>query len=663
MVISGVIGRQKRTTIHQDIRRIFGSRLETMTNNDGAMVITAMSEKPTFYARNPVNTDTRNNDRGNHRGNIRGNHRVNGRGNDDYSRMQVSSGARGKPSWEDLGGKYLHFSLYKENKDTMEAISWLSRQLGMNPRSFQFAGTKDRRAVTVQRISVERVLVNAMISAGRTLRNASIGNFEYRPHPLQLGELTGNEFVITLRDCDFHYPIPLESKLVLEGAQAIVGEAIQNLSERGFINYYGLQRFGTFSIGTDVVGLKMLQGDYQGAVDAILYYSPASLAAAQNPVSGNTDKVSMDDRARAHALHSYKTTKKFGQALSELPRKYSAESSIIRHLTGRSDHREDYLGALQTISRNLRLMYVHAYQSLVWNLATSARWKRFGSSVVEGDLVLVNEHTDKVEDVTKAEDIDADGEAIVLPGTDDRANNPDDMFERARALTKEEVGSGSYCIFDIVLPTPGYDIIYPANEIGKFYEEFMASERGGGLNPHDMRRQWRDVSLSGSYRKILARPGKDFSFEVKAYKNEDEQFVVTDIDRLGLGSRAQKTGYPRREQETHLPQHASAGSSGWSKQDDKPTQEDNDSEMKQDDNSVPNGNDSANLTRIKSSSQESEDTEQGGVSLIGGAYRDYKIAVVLKLQLGSSQYATMALRELMNAGGLKIYKADFSGGR
>lgn len=656
MVTSGAIDRQRRTTIHQDIRRIFNSRLETTTDNDGAMMITAMAEKPAFYARTPMNANVRDSDRGSQRGN----NSANGRGHDDRSRKQISTS---KPSWEDLGGKYLHFSLYKENKDTMEAISWLSKQVRMNPRSFQFAGTKDRRAVTVQRVSVERVLVNAMISAGRTLRNAYIGNFEYRPHPLQLGELTGNEFVIALRDCDFHYPVPLESKLIVEGAQTVVNEAIQNLRERGFINYYGLQRFGTFSIGTDIVGVKMLQGDFKGAVDAILDYSPASLAAAQNHVSGNTDKVSMDDRARAHALHSYRTTNRKGQALLELPRRYSAESSIIRHLTGRPDHREDYLGALQTISRNLRLMYVHAYQSLIWNVAVSERWKRFGSSVIEGDLVLVDDHTEKIERATRAENVDADGEAIVLPSINDRATNPDDMFERARALPKEEAESGKYSIFDIVLPTPGYDIVYPSNEIGKFYEEFMASERGGGLDPHDMRRQWKDISLSGSYRKILARPDKDFSFEIKTYTHEDEQFVETDLDRLGLGLKPRKNGYPKREKDNHEHQDTTAGSLVGTKQESGPAQEDDGSEMKQDNNEAPNGDDTGNLTRIKTESQESEDMDQGGVSLLGGAYRDYKIAVILKLQLGTSQYATMALRELMKSGGLKTYKADFSGGR
>ena len=601
MVKSAVIDRQTRSRIHEVIRRTFNSRLETATDSDGAMLITAMPERPVFNARKPMN-------------------------NNDRSKNQVR---RGKPGWKELGGEYLHFSLYKENKDTMEVISWLAKVLKTKPQTFQFAGTKDRRGVTVQRVSVYRMFIDRLIIAGRSLKNARIGNFEYQPHPLQLGELTGNEFVITLRDCDFHYPVRADTKTIVNAAESIVGTAIKNLGDYGFLNYYGLQRFGTFSTSTDDVGLKMLREDFQGAVEAILTFSPTSLAAAQDPMSGG-DKISKDDKARAHALHSFKTSGKAYPALDNLPRKFSAEASIIRHL-GRPGQGSDFVGALQTISRNLRLMYVHAYQSLVWNMAASERWKRFGNTIMEGDLVLINEHVNNSETAIKQEDVDEDGEAIIRPSWADRATNPEDLFIRARALTKGEVESGNYTIFDIVLPTPGYDILYPANEMEKFYEEFMASERGGGLDPHDMRRKWKDVSLSGSYRKMLAKPGEDISFEIKTYDKDDEQFVETDMDLLNEDKQ-------RRAHERQKRPEA----------------------FKEKDAEAEGGNDEA---QDEDDEDMDSDSDYGGVALDGTYHPDFKIAVVLKLQLGASQYATMALRELMKSGGVKTYKPDFGGGR
>ncbi|KAK4691390.1 tRNA pseudouridine13 synthase, partial [Lecanoromycetidae sp. Uapishka_2] len=628
LVRSGKIDRETRSKLHQDIRRIFSSRLETVTDPDGGIVITAMTETPTFHARTPMNHG-----RGAGRDRGRGNDR---RGNDRGQR----SNQWGKPGWKELGGDYLHFSLYKENKDTMESISWLAKELKMRPSAFQFAGTKDRRGVTVQRVSIYHVFVDRLVAAGRSLRQAKIGNFEYQPHQLQLGELSGNEFVITLRDCAFRYQVPVDTKTMVEEVQSVVGTAIMNLVERGFINYYGLQRFGSFSTGTHDIGIKMLRGDFQGAVDGILHFSPVALAAAQDPMN-DKNNVSQDDKARAWAIHDFKSTGRPQSALRTLPRKFSAESTIIRHLSGKNSS-NDYQGAMQTVQRNLCMMYVHAYQSLVWNMAASERWKRFGSQVVEGDLVLIDEHAIKDDTTNSGEDVDVDGEAIVHPTEDDRAADPEDQFTRARALTKEEVESGRYNIFDIVLPTPGFDILYPANDMLKFYEEFMASERGGALDPHDMRRKWRTISLSGSYRKVLAKPLNDMTYDVKLYKNEDEQFVETDLDRMNKAKEQQVNTQHSRS--APLPQEDKALS-----------------------DTKDNGGEANGHLELSSSNAETKseisDNEPGGLSLSGGPYRDYKVAVVLKMQLGTSQYATMALRELMKLGGVKTYKPDFGGGR
>ncbi|KAL9607522.1 MAG: hypothetical protein Q9167_007570 [Letrouitia subvulpina] len=608
VVKSAPIDRDVRTKIHQALRRIFHSRLESSTNNDGSVMIFATMPSSGFNAKSNARHDNR------------------------------SKGPKqpiGKAGWAELGGEYLHFSLYKENKDTMEAVSWLSKVMKMKPQAFQFAGTKDRRGVTVQRVSVQRVNVERMIDAGRSLKQAKIGNFEYHPQPLALGDLQGNEFTIALRDCQFPFNQDLDVQSGIEQARATVDRAVSNFTSNGFLNYYGLQRFGAFSTGTHAIGMKMLQNDFEAAVKLILSYHPSALSAAQSdnedpsaPQASKDDAVSRDDKARASALYLFESTKRTHPALEMLPRKFSAEACLIKHLAN-PNRRTDYIGALQTLSRNLRLMYVHAYQSLVWNTVASARWKRYGDAILPGDLVLVNEHPHPSDDPstsntppneggeTEKPHLDLDGDPIIVPLSVDRAATADDIFTRARYLSETEASSGAFSIFDIVLPTPGFDILYPANPSGDIYKEFMDSEAGGGLDPGNMRRKWRDVSLSGSYRKLLAKPIGEVGWEVRRYgdKGEDEQFLKTDLEVL----EGEKKGVEGQRAEKGV----------------------------EDGESKDTGK---------------EDEEEGEGTGTGEEGMD-KLAVILRLKLGSSQYATMALRELMKEGGVKTWKMGFSGGR
>ena len=488
------------------MRRIFNSRFDTVTDADGVVTISvSVAQKSKPHGRYGQGGNSRDNGR---------NHQT-----------------KGRLGWQELGGEHLHFSLYKENKDTMEVISYISSQLKTSPKQFNFAGTKDRRGVTVQRASVYRVHADTLANLNRTLRGSKVGNFQYEKHRLELGDLMGNEFLITLRDCTFVGSDTVEGKEKVALADKVIGAAVKNMQVHGFINYYGLQRFGTYGVGTDDVGKKILQGDFEGAVNGILAYGEDALACALDPdfVPADGKPLPRDDIARAEALHIFKTTDEGQTALEKLPRKFSGETSIIRYM---KRNKRDFVGALLQIPRNLRLMYVHAYQSLVWNMAASERWTRYGDKVVKGDLVLVDSESAKHIKSINGNEVDESGEIIVLPAAGDAAVSHEDLFERAKALTAEEAASGKYSIFNIVLPTPGYDIEYPDNDIGDYYKEFMTSGRGGGLDPSNMRRAQQDFSLSGSYRKLLAQIGNDVSYEIRLYSDDNEQMVETDLEKL-----------------------------------------------------------------------------------------------------------------------------------
>lgn len=164
-------------------------------------------------------------------------------------------------------------------------------------------------------------------------------------------------------------------------------------------------------------------------------------------------------------------------------------------------------------------MYVHAYQSYVWNVVASARMRLSSTGVLEGDLVLVNSTQAEEPDI---EDPDA-GTEFTLPDTKKEES------VGVRALTAEDVASGTYSINDIVLPTPGYDVTYPDRE--ELREAYIDTMSRDGLDPFNMRRVVREISLFGHYRRLVHRP-EDVDWGILRYNGRD---TLLDTDAVSNG--------------------------------------------------------------------------------------------------------------------------------
>lgn len=510
----------------------------------------------------------------------------------EHRRRGTRQGKRARDNSSRDGGDYCHFLLFKENRDTMEVMNLLPRLLNARGKNvFSFAGTKDRRAVTVQRCSALRVSAERLAGLNKSdtgLRGCKLGNFVYKPSGLELGDLGGNEFLITLREC-----APLADGV---GLEETVRSAMERVNKGGFINYFGLQRFGSFGVGTWEVGVQMLKGNWRGAVEKILDYDPALLKEAES----DDDSISSEDRCRAEACAAFLKGYELERAASLIPRRSTAESCILRafHERGlqadQNGNKLDYRAALQTVPRNLRTMYLHAYQSYVWNHVVSERIRWGAEKVIEGDLIIIEDGTTgKKQPLETAEaepEVDQDGEVIV--NADDQA--PGDRFKHARPLTKEEAESGEFTMTDIVLPTPGWDVVYPKNALMDVYRDIMAEHE---LDPLNMRRNVKETSLPGSYRKVLGSfiQGEGW-WEVKKYRGV-QQLVQTDLEKINEAAAARESGGDKMDVAVNV---------------------------------------------------EGEEGEE-------------KSAVVLGMRLGTSTYATMALRELMK-GGVKAYVPEFGRG-
>ncbi|XP_047986522.1 pseudouridylate synthase 7 homolog [Leguminivora glycinivorella] len=409
------------------------------------------------------------------------------------------------------GGEHVHFILHKENCDTMDAAQRLAERLRMNlrPSSLGYAGTKDRRAKTSQWFSARKLDPRRLAGAARDLRDIHIGNYTFHDTHLKLGMLKGNRFRIALRN--------------VTAPEDSVEKACQLLNENGFINYYGLQRFGTRAdTPTYEIGKSMLKGEFQEAINGILRPRPGPLQFALEQYRDHGAGAALAAGIRAHNTIELKLLK----ALASQPK--------------------DLLGALNKLARNTRLLYIHSYQSMVWNRAVSERIKRFGLKPAAGDLVPLSEVDDDIDEDIDEENPDEQDGAETQDGvqdggdaqnggqtesTEEKPENQTGMQKEpvkfpVKVLTQEDVDSGQFSILDIIMPLPGYFIDYPPNMVD-FYEELLKKD---GLTM-ELKNKIKSLSMSGAYRRLVTRP-IDMTWSFVRYNSPTEDLILSDMDEI-----------------------------------------------------------------------------------------------------------------------------------
>lgn len=268
---------------------------------------------------------------------------------------------------------------------------------------------------------------------------------------------------------------------------------MRELNTSGFINYFGLQRFGS-GVPTHFIGKLLLQKSFDVAFAYLLAHPTAN------------------ERADITAARKYFMDTRDAQgALDKFPPWLYVERSLLLGLI--TSGANGFINAFQKIPRSIRSMYGHAYQSHVWNSMVSLRLTLLDPNrVVEGDLVLLQE--DRIEE-DLPDDEDAAPVAWQLP--------------EPILVTKQDAEEGKYSIWDVVLPLPGTEVKYPTHIIKDKYREFMAADSIDVTSFTTSK--LKELCFAGGYRKILAKP-KDVAWSLHHYTNPEEQVVPTDRDLL-----------------------------------------------------------------------------------------------------------------------------------
>jgi len=263
-------------------------------------------------------------------------------------------------------GEHTYVLVEKRGLTTLEMLRRLARAADVPEREMGYAGMKDARGITRQTVSVPKVSPEQLLALdipGIKLLSAELHN-----NKLRLGHLSGNSFRIRLRQ-------------VAAGALQSATAVLDILQRRGVPNYFGEQRYGSQG-NSAIVGRKLLQGDHEGAVRALI---------------GTPDAV-RDERWQK-GIAAFRDND-LAAALELLPGNCRTEREIIRTLLRRPGEWER---GVKTIHPRLVSLYISACQSELFDRVVASRMPDT-DAILPGDIACkhANGACFRVEDLAEA---------------------------------------------------------------------------------------------------------------------------------------------------------------------------------------------------------------------------------------------------------------------
>ncbi len=334
-----------------------------------------------------------------------------------------------------------------------ELAAALGRRLGLPPHAVEWSGTKDRRAVAERLFSYRGPPPDRQLG----LRDVELVESYRARDGLVLGHHYGNAFEIRVGALA---AAPVDSVRAYRAIDTELREA------GGFPNFFGPQRFGEVRPITHDVGRWLVRGDPARAVEVYLAGRPE--AGASGPG---------DEARRAYAEHHDPA-----RALREFPPEYRFERILLDHLArGHPPER-----ALRGLSRELRTLFVHAYQAWIfnrWLTARAAREVPFDRPVAGDRIVRV-------------------GRDGTVRGTDSVPVDADNLPECADLVARGRAG--------VAGPLVGYETPVGPGVPGEILEGLLAEEE---VRPADFRLVAApDLASRGTWRPVrVAEPPVAFA--------------------------------------------------------------------------------------------------------------------------------------------------------
>jgi tRNA pseudouridine13 synthase len=232
-------------------------------------------------------------------------------------------------------GRFTVIKLLKINWDTAKLARYITRILGISSKEIKYAGIKDKKAATVQHFLItKRIEPDQVRLLEEKLQDVKILDYFYTDDDLWIGKLKGNKFKIIISE--------------ISNINNFVSAA-KEVSKKGFLNFYGFQRFGLIRPNTHLVGRLLLQEAYEAAFyEQVCRWYPGeqelTVRFRQLAASGNLEEF-----------------------LREAPSWLYVEKLLVKNFLRYRDYRKSF----KKLPYDIKSLFFHAYQSYLFNRALS----------------------------------------------------------------------------------------------------------------------------------------------------------------------------------------------------------------------------------------------------------------------------------------------------
>lgn len=258
----------------------------------------------------------------------------------------------------------------KLGRTTLDVLLDIARDLHIDRKRMGFAGMKDKKALTRQWICIANMDSDEQMEQVEALKD-SIYKTEFLKvtrgrKKLRMGQLKGNKFRILIRDIDD-----------IEKSAEIANNVLKQLEVTGVPNYFGWQRFGKPRTNTHLVGEALVNNDLKEAVRRYI---------------GNPTEEEHEQNQEARKAYD---DGKLEESLELMGKGMRYEKMMLREIIRDSKKGEltdkSYKNALHALPKPLQRMFVHAYQSYLFNEAVSNRVAMGINKYIEGDIIIDEE--------------------------------------------------------------------------------------------------------------------------------------------------------------------------------------------------------------------------------------------------------------------------------